>query len=411
MNRVDGEDTRGPQAHAAESGGGDAASAAAAGQVAPASSAAGGADPQTGPEGRLGLIRREIDGLDAELLRLLNRRATLSLEVGRIKAGDAGIVFKPFREREVLENLMAANTGPLPDGHLRSIWREILSSSRSLQRPQKVAYLGPEGTFSYFAGVEFLGKAVEYVPHKDLDGVFRAVQDRRCELGVVPLENSLHGTVGQSLDLFLTHEVFIQSELFCRISHCLLTAETSLADVTTVYSHPQPLAQCGAWLRQALPGARIIPADSTASAARRVADEKGAAAIGHRSLAPLLGLNILARGMEDQPDNWTRFVVVGPTPAGQPGTDKTSLLFSVPDRPGALAEVLNLLAGEGINMKKLESRPQRGEKWKYVFFVDVDCDFGNEDYGRVVHELRRLCHTLRILGSYPAGPQLDMSVR
>lgn len=369
----------------------------------------GAADPEAALAGRLGQIRHEIDGLDSDLLHLLNRRASLSLEVGRIKADDAGIVFKPFREREVLENLMAANGGPLPNEHLRSIWREILSSSRSLQRPQKVAYLGPEGTFSYFAGVEFLGKAVEYMPHKDLDGVFRAVHDRQCELGVVPLENSLHGTVGQSLDLFLTHEVFIQSELFCRISHCLLTTETSLADVTTVYSHPQPLAQCGGWLRQALPGARIIPADSTASAARRVAGEKGAAAIGHRSLAALLGLNILARGIEDQPDNWTRFVVIGPAPAGQPGTDKTSMLFSVPDRPGALAEVLNLLAREGINMKKLESRPLRGEKWKYVFFVDVECDLGNEDYGRVVHELRRLCHTLRILGSYPAGPQLDMS--
>ncbi|HBW17153.1 MAG TPA: prephenate dehydratase [Desulfovibrio sp.] len=358
---------------------------------------------------RLQAIRVTIDGLDRDLLALLNRRAALSLEVGRIKSSDPGIVFRPFREREVYDNLEAANDGPLPDEHLRAIWREIISSSRSLQRPQRVAYLGPEGTFSYFAGMEFLGRAMDYRPQPGLPDVFRAVHDRQCELGIVPLENSLQGTVGQSLDLFLQHEVFIQAELFCRISHCLLGTAAALADIDTVYSHPQPLAQCGGWLRAHLPKARIIPTESTAAAARRAAGEAGAAAIGHRSLADLLGLNVLERGIEDQPDNWTRFVVIAPAPADQQGREKTSMLFSLPDKAGALAGVLELLAREGINMKKLESRPLRGEKWQYVFFVDVECDLGTERYARLVEELRTLCHTLRILGSYPVGPHFDMA--
>ncbi|MFV0422028.1 prephenate dehydratase [Oleidesulfovibrio sp.] len=354
-------------------------------------------------------VREEIDALDSDLLELLNRRAELSLEVGRIKRDDPGVIFKPFRERDVLEKLRTNSRGPLPEEHLRSIYREIFSSSRSLQRPQRVAYLGPEGTFSYFAGIQFLGHSVEYLPQKDLHGVIRSVHARECELGVIPLENSLHGTVGQSLDLFLRYEVFINAELFCRISHSLLTGEKRLADITTVYSHPQPLAQCGEWLRLNLPNARIIPTESTAAAARRVCDEKGAAAIGHGNLAERLGLTVLASAIEDQPDNWTRFVVVGPVPADQEGRDKTSMLFTLPDKSGSLAQVLNILAREGINMKKLESRPLRGEKWQYVFFVDVECDLGHEDYQQLVDELKHACHSLRILGSYPAGQYFDVA--
>ncbi|ABB40280.1 prephenate dehydratase [Oleidesulfovibrio alaskensis G20] len=358
---------------------------------------------------RMGSVREDIDAVDRELLALLNRRAELSLEVGRIKRDDPGVIFKPFRERDVLEKLRSLSAGPLPEEHLRSIYREILSSSRSLQRPQRVAYLGPEGTFSYFAGIQFLGHSVEFLPQKDLHGVIRSVHARECELGVLPLENSLHGTVGQSLDLFLRYEVFINAELFCRISHSLLTAEKRLSDITTVYSHPQPLAQCGEWLRLNLPGARIIPTESTAAAARRIKGEKGAAAIGHGNLAERLGLSVLASAIEDQPDNWTRFVVVGPVPADREGRDKTSMLFTLPDKSGSLAQVLNILAREDINMKKLESRPLRGEKWQYVFFVDVECDLNHEDYRQLVDELKHVCHSLRILGSYPAGMYFDVA--
>ena len=372
------------------------------------------------PAQRLAAIRAEIDGVDRNLLALLNQRAALSREVGRIKAADPdGAVFKPLREHEVLDRLVADNGGPLPDEHLRSIWREIFSSSRALQRPQNVAYLGPEGTFSYFAGVEYLGRAARFRPCNDLAQVFEEVSDGACDLGVVPLENSLQGTVGVSFDLFLRHEVFIQAELFSRISHCLLSNAASLAEVTTIYSHAQPLAQCAGWLRAHLPTAALVPVESTAAAAHRAA-EPGAAAIGNGRLAAMTGLGILASRIEDEPGNWTRFVIIGPKPAraqpggathtpvpGHDGAGKTSLLFTLPDKAGALSTVLSLLAANGINMRKLESRPLRGQCWKYAFFADVECDLEAPRYSGALRALAEACTFFRILGCYPTGPQLD----
>ncbi|SDB14533.1 chorismate mutase / prephenate dehydratase [Desulfonatronum thiosulfatophilum] len=358
---------------------------------------------------RMSELRQGIDAVDRELLTLLNRRAAFSLEVGRLKRDQKDIIFKPFREKELLTKLIAANPGPLPEEHLRTIYREILSSSRRLQRPQTIVYLGPEGTFSYFAGVEYLGHSGEFRPKPTLHEVFTAIVRKEAELGVIPLENSLQGTVGQSLDLFLQFEVHVQAEIYCKISHALLSTARQMADVKRVYSHPQALEQCSAWLRAQLPTAGIVPAESTAAAARRVLEEPDSAAIGHVRLGQMLGLTALAQRIEDQPDNWTRFLVIGSVPAGTGNQDKTSILFTLPDKPGSLAAVLNLLAREGINMKKLESRPFRGEKWKYVFFVDLECDISREEYQRVLADLRDNCHTLRILGSYPSGPYLDVS--
>lgn len=376
--------------------------------------------PAGASAGRLAEIRARIEEVDSRLLPLLNERAALSLEVGRIKAHDPGIIFKPLREREVLDNLARQNMGPLPDTHLRAIWSEILSSSRALQRPQHVAYLGPEGTFSYFAGVEYLGHSAIFHPCNDLAQVFEEVAGGQCELGVVPLENSLQGTVGVSFDLFLSHDVHIQAELFSRISHCLLSNAGSLAEVRTVYSHPQPLAQCGGWLRAHLPNAALVPVESTAAAARRAQGEAGAAAIGNGRLADLAGLAILARRIEDQAGNWTRFVIIGPQAAraqlggamrtpvpGHTGADKTSLLFTLPDKSGALSAVLDLLARHEINMRKLESRPLRGQCWKYVFFADVESDLEAPQYAELLQKLHETCTSFRILGCYPTGPQLD----
>lgn len=360
---------------------------------------------------RLKEIRREIDQVDREVLRLLNARAALSREVGRIKAENTDIIFKPLREKELLENLTRHNPGALPDEHLAYIWREILSSSRALQRPQNVAYLGPEGTFSYFAGLEYLGRAAKFHPCRDIGEIFEAVSQGRCELGVVPLENSLQGTVGVSFDLFLKHPVVIEAELYSRISHCLLSHAGSLAAVSKVYSHPQPLAQCGGWLRAHLPNAALIPVESTAAAARMASGEGSAAAIGNCRLASMLGLEILARGIEDEQGNWTRFVIIAAQKdnAGTPATpgDKTSLLFTIADRPGSLSDVLDLLAGNNVNMRKLESRPLTGQPWRYVFFCDVESDLRTEEHAPLVRQLANACNSFRILGSYPAGPQLD----
>ncbi|MBD5558167.1 MAG: prephenate dehydratase [Desulfovibrio sp.] len=377
------------------------------------------AAPASGSQ-RLAAIRGEIDAVDEELLALFNRRAALSREVGRIKAESRDLIFKPLRERDLLDSLAARNPGELPEPHLRAIWREILSSSRALQRPQNVAYLGPEGTFSYFAGVEYLGHAASFHPCRDIAGVFEEVCSGACELGVVPLENSLQGTVGVSFDLFLKHDVVIEAELFSRISHCLLSNEESLARVKTVYSHPQPLAQCGGWLRAHLPAAALVPVESTAAAAERAAREPGAAAIGNGKLADMLGLSVLARRIEDEPGNWTRFVIIAPraasgraaamprpTPGAQTGADKTSLLFTVPDKAGALSTVLELLAANGINMRKLESRPLHGQLGKYVFFADVESDLDHPRHAELLQKLGHACASFRILGTYPTGPQLD----
>ena len=363
------------------------------------------------PASKLSLdsVRESIDTVDKDLLVLLNRRAALSIEVGRLKAGSDEPVFKPFREKELLEKLVRENPGPLPDEHLRAVYREIMSSSRRLQRTQKVAYLGPEGTFSYFAAVSYLGRSADFEPRTTIDGVFEAVSLRDAELGVIPLENSLQGTVGQSLDLFSRHDVFIQAELYSKISHALLSKGTDISRIEEVYSHPQPLAQCGGWLKSHLPTARIVPAESTAAAARRVLYNPKAAAIGHVKLAEMLGLNVLAGRIEDLPDNWTRFLVIGPCETKSGNRDKTSILFTLPDKPGALSMVLTKLAEAKINLTKLESRPLRGEKWKYVFFADLECDLSLGEFSKMLAELRNELHTLRILGSYPAGPYLDVS--
>ena len=352
-------------------------------------------------------LRIKFDETDTQLVNILNARAKLSIEMGEIKAESNDTVFKAAREKELLRSLAKKNPGPLPEDHLLSIYREILSSSRRLQQPREVAYLGPEGTFSYFAGVEYLGLSMEFRPRNNFNDVFHAVAAKEAELGIVPLENSLQGSVGQCLDLFIKYNVFIQSEVFCKISHALLSNEKSLATIDTIYSHHQPLEQCATWLRTHLPDAKVVPMESTAAAATEIVGMKKCAAIGHIKLSDMLGLGVLSRNIEDLPDNWTRFVIIGRTLPKGDSHDKTSLVFTLPDKSGALVGVLNLLASRQINMKKLESRPMRSEKWQYVFFADVESDLTREEYSDLVNDLAMSCHSLRILGSYPSGPYLD----
>lgn len=367
---------------------------------------------------RLNEIRANIDSIDKQLLELLNQRASLSKEVGIIKVQDKSPVFKPRRESRLLDKLVSENPGPLPENHLRSIWREILSSSRALQRPQNVAYLGPEGTFSYFAGVDYLGHSAKFYPCKDIPQIFEEVTSGSCDLGVVPLENSLQGTVGVSFDLFSRYNVNIQAELYSRISHALLSNAPSLAEIERVYSHPQPLAQCGRWLRTHLPHAALIPVESTAAAAVRAAGDTKSAAIGNAKLAEMRGLELLAVRIEDDQGNWTRFVIIASdtksnipvrqnSQIAMPGADKASLLFTLPDKPGSLANVLDILAKHGVNMRKLESRPMSGQPWKYVFFCDVEGDIYQEGNAELLHDLGLACTSFRILGCYSSGPQLD----
>ncbi|BCS90040.1 prephenate dehydratase [Pseudodesulfovibrio sediminis] len=346
-------------------------------------------------------LRVEIDSLDKQIVDLLNKRAEVSLGVGRYKAANDEPIYKPFREQEVMDKIADSSPGPLPDKHLRTIYREIMSSSRHLQRPERVVYLGPEGTFSYFAAIEHMGSAASLTPKANFEEIFRAVAEEGAELGVIPLENTIEGTVGQVVDLFMKYKVYIQAEVFSRISHSLISNAENVEDVEVIYSHPQPLGQCRDWIRNHLPNVPTIPMESTAEAAKVVAGKKAAAVIGHLKLADMYGMNVLAQSIEDLPDNWTRFLIIGASPSQEDRRDKTSILFTLPDRPGALARVLTTMAHQSINMSKLESRPFKGEKWKYVFFADLACDLGGERYEDVLEDIRDQCQTLRVLGTYP----------
>ncbi|SDL32624.1 chorismate mutase [Maridesulfovibrio ferrireducens] len=355
---------------------------------------------------KLDHLREEIDTLDGDILELLNKRAAASLSVGKLKAGSADQIFKPFREQEVLRGLTERNSGPLPSEHLEGIYREIISSSRRLQRPERVVYLGPEGTFSYFAGLEHMGRQADLVPKNNFEDIFVAVSKGEADLGIIPLENSLKGTVGQNVDLFMRYPVFIQDEVYSRISHGLISKGAGLDQIKTVYSHSKALEQCAGWLRVNLPGALLQPVDSTAKAAEIVAEsDEPCAALGNIKLANIFGLNVVAEAIEDLPDNWTRFLIIGPKPGQEGKRDKTTILFTTPDRPGALVSVLSVLSGKDINMTKLESRPFLGEKWKYMFFVDLQGDLGTEAYESIIDELKDRCLTFKILGSYPGGSQ------
>lgn len=359
-------------------------------------------------------LRRQIDDVDARLLELLNRRAGLSLAVGQAKRQVSGKVFDPAREARLLEGLAERNQGPLKTEHIISIWRAVLSASRSLQKPCTVAYLGPEGTFSYFAAMDFLGESMTFVPCRDFNEIFRGVSLGRFDAGVIPLENSIHGTIAQSFDLFSQYEVNIQAEFFSRISNSLLSREKELEKINTVYSHAQPLGQCASWLRAHLPGARLVSVESTAAAAWKASREDGAAAIGHRSMAEKLNMSSLADDIQDDTANWTRFVLVraGEIPAGsrheaESEKFKSSLLFTVKNRAGTLSDVLNVFSAHKVNMTKLESRPLKGKCWDYVFFADVECDLAAAARADLISDLAACCTSLRVLGCYPEGPRLD----
>lgn len=362
----------------------------------------------------LGDLREEINKTDGELVRLLNQRARLSLAVGKYKEEHNEPVHRPFREENLLSQLSLENSGPMSEAQLLSIYREILSVSRQLQAPQRIACLGPQGTFSHFAGRALLGHDADFHLKSDLNAVFTAVSEGECPLAIVPLENSLHGSVGESLDLFLTQPVHITAEFYYRIMHSLLSQEEDFSAIETIYSHPQGLAQCGEWLRRNLPAAREVSVDSTAKAAALAAENPGSAAVAHADLGPELNLWVLAESISDRDYNHTRFVLIAPgrleglppnvldlPSKGQEA--KSSLLFTLPDRPGALASILSIFSRAKINLSKLESRPSKNEDWTYVFFADAGVNLLSAGYERVLRDLKASAHELRILGVYPPG--------
>ena len=351
----------------------------------------------------LGVVRDQIDSIDAQLLELLNRRARCAEHVGEIKSryGEAGHVYRPEREAQVLRRIQSLNQGPLPNESVTFFFREVMSACLSLENPLGIAFLGPLGTFSESAAVKHFGHAARLAPQAAIDDVFREVEAGHAQYGVVPVENSTEGAVGRTLDLLMGSPLKICGEVVLRIHQHLMSRETSLGAITKVYSHAQSLAQCHEWLNRSLPGVPRISVGSNAEAARLSASEPGTAAIAGEAASERYDLPRLVENIEDEPNNTTRFLVLGRHDAGPSGADKTSLIMSAANRPGAVHELLAPLAAAGVSMSRLESRPARAALWEYVFYVDIE---GHREAPAVKAALEALAADaayLKILGSYP----------
>jgi chorismate mutase/prephenate dehydratase len=348
-------------------------------------------------------IRRRIDELDIEIQRLINERAKAAQAVAKAKLDwdENTHFYRPEREAEVLRRVKARNEGPLGDEEMARLFREIMSACLALEQPLNIAFLGPEGTFTQAAALKHFGHSVRTQSQATIPEVFQEVESGSCHYGVVPVENSTEGVISHTLDMFLSSPLSICGEVTLRINHHLLSKQGSLKQVQTVYSHQQSLAQCRGWLDRHVPGAARVAVGSNAEAARRAAAESGCAAIAGETAAEIYGLSALARNIEDEPGNTTRFLVVGHQSVAPSGDDKTSLLLSTRNEAGGLYRLLEPLAQHGISMTRIESRPSRRGVWDYVFFVDI---VGHQSDGGIapsLEVLRRVAGMYRVLGSYP----------
>jgi len=346
-------------------------------------------------------LRSKIDHIDAQMVTLLNQRATVASEVGHLKAGQDRDFHVPNREREVYERVARMNQGPLPEEALRGIYREIMSACLSLESPVKVAFLGPQATFTHMAAQQQFGLSAQLVAQKSIPTVFEEVEKGRALYGVVPVENSTEGMVSHTLDMFVDSDLKITAEVLLEVSHDLLSRTGRMDDIRKVYSHPQALAQCRHWLENNLPNVPLVDVASTALAAQIVSEDLSAAAIAGCSAAEHYGLKVARSRIEDQVNNFTRFIVVSRKLTDPSGNDKTSILFSVKDEPGILYRMLEPFARRGVNLSKIESRPVKTKAWEYIFFLDMAGHVSDQPVGDAIEELRGFCVFLKILGSYP----------
>ena len=355
----------------------------------------------------LSALRVEIDAVDRELLKLLNRRAALANEVGEIKRQEGSTVFRPEREAQVINGLQAANPGPLKNSNVATIWREIMSACRALESPQRVAYLGPVGTFSEQAAVQFFGSSIEHVPCVTFDEVFHAATAGTADFGVVPVENSSEGVVTRSLDLLLNSPLHIIGEVSMLVRHHLLRLSRSLEAIEVVLAHPQALAQCQSWLGKHLPDVERRAVSSNAEGARLAAGNPAWAGIGSERAGSEFGLHIAAHAIQDDAFNRTRFAVVClPQVLDAPqasGRDCVSLVVSVPNRPGAVHDILVPLKRHGVSMTRFESRPARSGQWEYYFYIDVEGHPSQPHVAAALKDLKFLCAFYKVLGTYPVG--------
>jgi chorismate mutase/prephenate dehydratase len=346
-------------------------------------------------------LRERIDALDVRLVKLLSERARLAQQVGHVKQGAAA--YRPEREAQILRRVADFNPGPLSDRALQRVYTEIMSACRALEDQMTVAFLGPAGTYSQEAALKHFGGAVPLAPCTSIDDVFRRVETGDVGYAVVPVENSTEGAVGRTLDLLLATHARACGEIMLPVRQCLMSKAKAVSAIRRVYSHTQSLAQCQQWLARNLPQAERTAVVSNAEAARLAAGEKGAAAIASKTAAQLYGLNLLARNIEDEAKNTTRFLVLGAHDAAPSGKDKTSLILSTRNVPGAVHNLLTPLAANSVSMSKLESRPARTGLWEYVFYVDIEGHSRDANVARALAQLERKASFYKNLGSYPAA--------
>jgi chorismate mutase/prephenate dehydratase len=347
-------------------------------------------------------LRIQIDETDREILRLLNRRMNLSFEIGRIKGELGQDVIDPLREDQVLSKLRVSNKGPLLDKTLKAIYREIFSGSRALQYPLTIGFFGPIGTYTHEAAVERFGNSATFLPCSTIAQVFEQVAQESVGFGVVPVENSIEGSVRETLDLLMTSSSNICGEISLRITHAIMNLSGKIEDVRQVMSHPQALAQCREWLTRTLPGIPVVETSTTVKAAEYAAADKHVASIGSERLAVRLGLQAIARGIQDRSRNLTRFLVLGRMKPAPTGNDRTSVVFWTEDKPGALFNILEKFAKHGINLSRIQSRPDRGAlAWKYAFFVDLEGHRDDPNVADCLKELSTRDTLVKVLGSFP----------
>jgi len=350
-------------------------------------------------------LRKKIDELDHQLVKLLNERARVVVEIGKLKTRTDKPVYSPDREKEVFARIAEANEGPLPDRCLVAIWRELMSGSFVLERPLRIGYLGPAGSFSHTASMLKFGQSVEYEPLVDITSIFDEVSKGHCDLGLAPVENTMGGGVIETLDALIDSNVKVCAEVLMAIHHSLL-GNCSLEEIEKIYSKPEVFVQCRNWLSATFKEAQTIPVASTAKAAQMAADEPGAAAIGSSVAAELYGLRIICENIEDIANNVTRFLVISREDARPTGEDKTAILFSTAHKAGALADVLDVFKRYDINMTNIESRPSKKRQFEYYFFVDFLGHRTDKNVQEGIEEARKHCLQLSILGSFPRATEL-----
>lgn len=348
-------------------------------------------------------VRKKIDVLDNELIRLLSERAAVAKEVGEIKKREKIPIFRPDREEILLNTLTEKNTaqgGVLPNDSLRAIYREILSVSRQLQHDQRIAVLGPAGTWTHQAGIAQFGNAAEYLTLPSFSDVFDVVQRQKADFGVLPIENSFNGAVFDTLDLLVESPLKICGQILLRIDHCLL-GNGNKKDIKKVYSHPQALGQCRKWLKEEMPNAEIIAVASTSLAAQMAQEDESIAAIATPLSADIYNIRVLEHAIQDSATNTTRFLILGNEEREPSGNDRTSILFSITDKPGALVAALSAFNESQVNLSKIESRPSKQKDWEYVFYVDISGHKQDSEVEKAITQLEKHCSMTKVLGSYP----------